>query len=207
MSTPSARQPLRIVSAAFVASVQGAGQFPDGPPEVAFVGRSNVGKSSLINALCNQHALARTSKTPGRTQAVNLFDAKLSDGTAMRLVDLPGFGHAEVSKGQRRQFSEMIQFYLLAAGQMRLVVILQDCRRDRDLDAIGFAGWLRDNNVPYDVVATKSDELPKTKIGAVCQRLALEFRLRKPALAVSARERTQIDDLLLRLRQAAQSSA
>ncbi len=193
---------LRVLSAHFVAAVNKVGEVPSGPPEVAFCGRSNVGKSSLINAMCNQNALARTSKTPGRTQAVVLFDAALSSGQTLRLVDLPGFGHAEVSKAMLAAFSEMIQYYLLAAQQLKLVVILQDCRRDRDDDAIGFAGWLRDNHVPYDVVATKADAVPVTRRGAVCQRLQTEFRLNRPPLAVSARDRTGIDDLLVRVRNA-----
>ncbi|MBM4345125.1 MAG: ribosome biogenesis GTP-binding protein YsxC [Deltaproteobacteria bacterium] len=194
---------LRVVSAQFVAAVTRAGEVPAGPPEVAFVGRSNVGKSSLINALCNQTALARTSKTPGRTQAVVLFDAQLSSGQALRLVDLPGFGHAAVSKTMLAAFSEMIQFYLLAAEGLKLVVILQDCRRDRDDDAIGFAGWLRDNRVPYEVVATKADAVPATRRGAVCQRLQAEFRLKRLPLAVSARDRAGVDELLVRVRNAA----
>ena len=194
---------LRIVSAVYVASVGKAGEVPVGPPEFAFVGRSNCGKSSLINALCNQNALARTSKTPGRTQAVNLFDAVLSTGQQLRLVDLPGFGHAAVSKVLLRHFAEMIQFYLLSAENLRMVVILQDSRRDRDDDAIGFAAWLRENKVPYEVVATKCDEIATTKRGAICQRLMTEFRLKQLALAVSAHHKLGTDELLVRIRNAA----
>lgn len=194
---------LRVNSAHFVAAVNKVGEVPHGPPEVAFCGRSNVGKSSLINAMCNQNALARTSKTPGRTQSVVLFDATLSSGQVLRLVDLPGFGHAEVSKSMLAAFAEMIQYYLLASQQLKLVVILQDCRRDRDDDAIGFAGWLRDNHVAYTVVATKADAVPATRRGAVCQRLQTEFRLKQPPLAVSARDRSGIDELVVRVRNAA----
>ncbi len=194
---------LRITQAEFVASVLKAGEVPDGGPEIAFVGRSNVGKSSLINALCGREALARTSRTPGRTQRINLFDAKLSDGKQLRLVDLPGFGHAEVSKAMMAQFAEMIQYYLVGSEAMRLVLILQDARRDRDDDAIGFSRWLAENRVPFDVVATKADEIPKTRIGAVTARLKTEFRLEQAPLAVSSREGTNIVELLTRLRNTA----
>ncbi len=202
---PKKRAPrvLRIISADFVASVRKAGEFPSGAPEIAFVGRSNVGKSSLINALCGREALARTSKTPGRTQRINLFDATLSDGKVLRLVDLPGFGHAEVSKAMMAQFSEMIQYYLVGSETMRKVLILQDARRDRDEDAIGFARWLNENRVPFDVVATKADEISKTKIGTVCARLKAEFQLEELPLAVSARDGSHIVELLNKLRNTA----
>lgn len=194
---------LRVIRAEYIASVKGIGEVPAGPPEIAIVGRSNVGKSSLLNAMCNHQGLARTSKTPGRTQAINLFDATLSSGQMLRLVDLPGFGHAEVSKKLMSEFSEMIQFFLLASEHLRLVLILQDSRRDRDDDAIGFAQWLRDNNVPCAVVATKADEVSKTKIGSITYRLQHEFGLARPALAVSVRDGRGIDELLLSLRNVA----
>ncbi len=195
--------PLRVLRAEYIASVKGIGEVPAGHPEIAVVGRSNVGKSSLINAMCNHQGLARTSKTPGRTQSINLFDATLSSGQVLRLVDLPGFGHAEVSKKLLGEFSEMIQFFLLASEHIKLVLILQDSRRDRDDDAIGFAQWLRDNHVPFDVVATKADEVPKTKIGSVIYRMQHEFGLARPALAVSVRDGRGVDDLLVKLRNAA----
>jgi GTP-binding protein len=194
---------LRVVDAQFVAAVAKTGEVPSGPPEVAVVGRSNVGKSSLLNALCGRHQLARTSRTPGRTQRIVLFDARLSSGQTLRLVDLPGFGHAEVSKQQRAAFGEMIQFYLLGAEYLRLVLILQDARRERDEDAIGFALWLRENGVAYDVVATKADEVPRNRIHAVQARLQAEFKLATLPLAVSAHEGREIGTLLLRLRNAA----
>lgn len=199
----SLRKGLRIVRADFVASVLRSGDVPPGPPEFAFVGRSNVGKSSLINALCEREALARTSRTPGRTQRINLFDATLSTGQVVRLVDLPGFGHAEVSKALLAQFSEMIQFWMLASDHLRQVLILQDARRDRDDDAIGFAYWLQENGVDFDVVATKCDAVPKNKLGAVTARLREEFRLPQAPLAVSAHDRVGISELLTRVRNTA----
>ena len=191
---------LGVIRAVYVASVARAGEVPAGPPEIAFVGRSNVGKSSLINALCRQKALARTSKLPGRTQAVNLFDADLNSGQTIRFVDLPGFGHANIAKSKIATFSEMIQYYLLGADHMRLVVLLQDARRDRDDDAIGFAAWLRENKIPYTVVATKGDEISANLRMNVAARLQCEFHLAKPAPVVSAFEKWGIDELLYLLK-------
>lgn len=201
MKPQAPRGPLVAVKkAAFVASVDAVGQVPSGPPEIAFTGRSNVGKSSLINAICGNSTLARTSKTPGRTQRVNLFDVELVSGQVLRLVDLPGFGHAELSRDLRAQMAEMIQFYLLGQEKMSVVYILQDSRRDRDDDAIGFAEWLRQNHVRFDVIATKCDQIPRNKLGGVQARLKREFGLQHLPIAVSSREDTGMDALRLALR-------
>jgi len=189
-----------IRKALFVASVDGVGQFPPGPVEVAFTGRSNVGKSSLINGICGHGSLARTSKTPGRTQRVNLFDIEFGNGQLLRLVDLPGFGHAELPRDQRVAMAEMIQLYLLGQERLGLVIILQDSRRDRDEDAIGFAQWLKQNGVAVDVVATKCDQIPRNKLGAVQQRLQREFELPYLPMAVSSKEGMGMEELRMRLR-------
>lgn len=199
---PGKRGPLRVLAARYVASVQQFAEVPAGPPEIAFVGRSNVGKSSLINALCGHKGLARTSKTPGRTQAINLFDADLSSGQQLRFIDLPGFGHAELSKQKIAGFSELIQFYLLQSTHLRLVLILQDARRDRDHDAVGFARWLQENNVACEPVATKADEIPSSQRDGVARRLQTDFSCARPILAVSARDNFGLEALLLRIRAA-----
>lgn len=194
---------LRVLDARFVAAVQGVGEVPPGPAEIAVVGRSNVGKSSLVNALSGRNHLARTSKTPGRTQAIILFDLDLSTGETVRLVDVPGFGHAKVSRTLRDTFSPMIMGFLEDSKHLKTVLILQDCRRETDADALGFAQWLREQGKRVDVVATKLDELPRTKRSAVLHRLEVDFDLEHPVFATSVREGLGITDLLHHLRRLA----
>ena len=194
---------LRVIDARFVAAVQAVGEVPPGPPEIAVVGRSNVGKSSLVNAISGRNHLARTSKTPGRTQAIILFDLDLSTGETVRLVDVPGFGHAKVARTLRDTFSPMIMGYLQESKHLKSVLILQDCRRDTDEDALGFAQWLREIDRRVDVVATKLDELPKTKRAAVLHRLEVDFDLEHPVFPTSVREGLGVTDLLHHVRRLA----
>ena len=130
--------------------------------EVAFVGRSNVGKSALVNALANRKQLARVSNTPGRTQLINLFD--LDEGTHTgTVIDLPGYGYAKASKSVRRDWPEMIEGYILDREELAMVFVLVD-------GAIGptpldqrMLDWLRYNGVPHTVVATKQDKVKSSK--------------------------------------------
>lgn len=205
MSVPSAKRTgreVRVAGAKFIASVSGIGEVPAGSAEFALCGRSNVGKSSLINALSNQRQLARVSKTPGRTQRINLFDVDLSTGQTIRLVDLPGFGHAEVPGAVQRQFSPMIQAYLLEQPALRAVLLLVDARREPDPDAIGFAEWLTGNHVRVVIVVTKSDKVPKTERFHVQEKLRLAFGLRERPLLCSAQDGDGLPDLLRLLRDA-----
>jgi GTP-binding protein len=192
--------PLRVIEAKFVASVAGPSEVPSGLAEIALCGRSNVGKSSLINALCNRNGLARTSRTPGRTQRVNLFDVTLSTGESVRLVDLPGFGHAVVPRAIRDSFGPMIQDYLIKQPTLFAVILLHDARRDRDEDAIGFAEWLRDHGKGVFVVATKVDKLPKTERFTAQKRLQRDYRLPREPVMTSADTGDGIEEMLLLLR-------
>ena len=147
---------MKIVSAEFVTSAVNPGGYPPGNlPEVAFVGRSNVGKSSLINKLVNRRGLARTSKTPGRTQLINFFN--IND--TFLLVDLPGYGFARVPGEVKDKWGKMIEGYLKNREPLKGVVLLLDCRHTPTAQDIQMYQWLLHYGVSAVVVATKIDKL------------------------------------------------
>jgi GTP-binding protein len=151
--------PVKILSAELVTSAAGAAGFPaEGPPEVAFLGRSNVGKSSLLNRLVARRSLARTSKTPGRTQLVNFFSVRRPE-RELRFVDLPGYGWARVSKRERRAWQALVESYLAKRAALRLGILLQDVRRDPGPDEVDLLPWLAARGVPVIGVLTKVDRL------------------------------------------------
>lgn len=129
-------------------------------PEVAFAGRSNVGKSSLINSLVNRRALARTSSTPGKTRAINFFN--IND--ELFLVDLPGYGYAKVSKEEKNKWGKMIEDYLNEREQLRLVILLVDIRHEPTNDDKLMFDWMRATGSKMVVVATKADKLTKNQM-------------------------------------------
>lgn len=148
-----------IKSAEFVTSAVKPDQYP--PPEfseIAFAGRSNVGKSSLINTLVNRRRLVKTSTTPGRTQLINFF---LVNGDLM-LVDLPGYGYAKVPAAVKKQWGPMIETYLSGRPTLKAVVLLMDLRRVPRAEELNFMDWLRQYGVTPIPVLTKSDKLSKT---------------------------------------------
>jgi len=147
---------VRIQSAKFIKS---ATQLQDCPsaefPEFAFIGRSNVGKSSLINLLTNKNDLARVSKTPGRTREINFF--KINDQWA--LVDLPGYGYAKVSQSMRDQFNEFVSDYILHRENLCGTFVLVDSRHSPQKIDLQFVAWLIDCEIPFALIFTKTDKI------------------------------------------------
>lgn len=158
-------------------------------PEIAFAGRSNVGKSSLLNTLMARRNLVRTSSTPGCTRQINVFEAKLEGDVAVHLADLPGFGYARRSKTERSSWGTMMDQYLRRRPVLRLVVILVDARRgpeDLELELPQFLASVRSPAVPHVFAATKLDKLPRSSA-----KLALEeVRKRTPGRVVGFSAKT-----------------
>ena len=173
--------------ALFLAAAGGPADFPPpGPPEVAFAGRSNVGKSSAINALLGRRRLAFTSKTPGRTQTINFFD--LGDGT--RLVDLPGYGYAKVPKPLRAQWERLVGEYLSAGRPIAGVVVVMDARQpltplDRQL-----LHWLGD--MPALLLLSKADKLSRAEQAATLKKVRAAFET--PACIFSSVTREGVEE-------------
>lgn len=152
---------IEIKTAVFEKSSSGLSQCPeDGLPEFAFIGRSNVGKSSLINMLANRKDLAKTSGTPGKTQLINHF--LVND--AWHIVDLPGYGYAKVSKGIRKDFQQLITSYLSKRETLVVVFLLIDSRHEPQKIDLEFMEWLGHNQVPFAVVFTKIDKCSSTEL-------------------------------------------
>jgi GTP-binding protein len=143
----------------FLQSAQRVGDLPDSVREVAVVGRSNVGKSSLINAFANRTSLARVSKTPGRTQLINIFE--VSPGVTV--VDLPGYGYAKVPTRIKKDWGPMIEGYLLERECLQMVMVLVDGEIGPTPLDVSMLEWLRENEIPHQVIATKSDKVKSGK--------------------------------------------
>jgi GTP-binding protein len=153
---------LKIKSAQFELSATSLDTCPESElPEFAFIGRSNVGKSSLINLLCNEKDLARVSSTPGRTREINFFTV---NDRSWCLVDLPGYGYAKVSKTDRKMFSEFISDYLTQRPNLVCAFVLIDSRHSPQKIDLEFIQWLLGNEVPFSLVFTKTDKVSATAL-------------------------------------------
>ena len=159
--------PFEVLSAEFVAAARRPVELP--PPtklEIAFVGKSNVGKSSLLNKLLNRRGLARTSSTPGCTRQINFFDVKSKAGLELMLVDLPGYGYASRSKGERDEWATLIEHYVLERSTLRAAAVLFDSRRGVEqgetdvIELITEHGKVSRKPPEVVLVATKVDKLP-----------------------------------------------
>jgi GTP-binding protein len=189
-----------VHQAVFIKSAVKPKDFPPAElPEVAFVGRSNVGKSSLINVLAGRKALVRTSSTPGRTQLINFFDIN----GILTLVDLPGYGYAKAPPDVRKQWGPMIETYLAKRENLKTVVLILDIRRipsDGDLDMLG---WLQRYNIPPIIVLTKCDKLSKNErakqTALISAAISRDKDMMLPFSALSKDGRNGIWDEILRM--------
>lgn len=132
-------------------------------PEYAFIGRSNVGKSSLINMLCHHKGLAKTSQKPGKTLLINHFEVTSDSGT-WHLVDLPGYGFAQAGQTQREKLRKMIERYCLLRQQLVSMFVLIDCRHEPQQIDLDFMNWLGENEIPFAMVFTKGDKLGRIRL-------------------------------------------
>lgn len=153
---------MEIKNAKFVTSMAQYGKFPGiGLPQIAVAGKSNVGKSSLINALCRNGKLAKTSGTPGKTRLLNVFELNPGTGDAFHLVDLPGYGFAKVDKGEKLRWDEMMQGYFQNTRELRVVLQLVDIRHEPTRDDIDMVAFLRASGIPFQTIATKADKIAR----------------------------------------------
>lgn len=186
-----------IKSAEFVISNSRVEKCPTtGLPEYAFIGRSNVGKSSLINMLTARKGLAMTSQKPGKTQLINHFI--IND--AWYLVDLPGYGYARLGKDSRDSLRRMIEDYVLERKELVLLFVLLDCRHEPQKIDLEFIQWLGEEGVPFAMVFTKADKLSKGRLAANVEaykaKLREEWEELPPIFVTSSEERMGRDELL-----------
>ena len=166
---------MQIKRATFVTSLTGNQRFTgQGLPQIAIAGKSNVGKSSLINCLCNQNKLARVSAEPGKTRLVNIF--RINDD--FHLVDLPGYGYARVSHGMKDDWAEMMDDYLSGSEQLCHIFHLVDIRHEPGVHDVQMQAWIQYNQIPCTVIATKSDKLSRAQqqksITLICRKLGVQ---------------------------------
>lgn len=175
---------MKVRSAELLTSCAKPADFPPPElPEVAFLGRSNVGKSSLLNRLVNRKQLARTSSTPGKTRLIHFFRIEVGPHT-LALVDLPGYGWAKVSRRERESWGTMVEGYLEGRACLRAAILLQDVRREVSEDETLLLAWLAEHEIPTLVAITKVDKLKPMRRQARLR--ALRQALGRPAEEVIA---------------------
>ena len=188
---------MQIVKAEFRCSSERISQVPsDSLRDIAFIGRSNVGKLSLINMLTGRNGLAKVSGTPGKTRLINHF--RIDD--AWYLVDLPGYGYARTSKSQRNEFSKLITDYVLRCEKMHYLFVLVDARLEPQKIDLRFIEMLGMNGIPFGIVFTKADKLSKTQlarnVGRYREVLSEQWEELPPMLVTSSERGTGRDELL-----------
>jgi GTP-binding protein len=192
---------MRIKSAEFIKSLGLKSEIEEYENEILVVGRSNVGKSSFINFLANNKKLARISSTPGATRLVNLFRF-ITDYINFTLVDLPGYGFANVSKEERQSWKALIENYISKAKNIKTVFHLVDIRREVSADDKLLTEFFLFHNIPFTVVATKTDKVSRAELMRLKQNIASGFKVGLDNIyAVSAVKRSGLEEILARLEQ------
>jgi GTP-binding protein len=195
---------MRIVESEFVKSAVKPDQYPASQySDIAFAGKSNVGKSSLLNTLLGRKRIAKISSTPGKTRLINFFSVRFKTGEEeengfVNFTDLPGYGYAKVSKKERDSWKKMLSKYFNYRHQLRAVIMLVDIRHKADAKDKMMIEMLRESNIDFITVATKSDKIPKNKILKTTKNLKAEFGISE-MIAVSSLKKTGIDKLLQRI--------
>ncbi|MEL6607016.1 MAG: ribosome biogenesis GTP-binding protein YihA/YsxC [Bacteroidota bacterium] len=193
---------MKIKSATFVTSSAKHTQCPSSSkPELALMGRSNVGKSSLINMLLGNKQLAKISSKPGKTQLINHFLVN----TTWHLVDLPGYGWARVGKTQRQQWEKMVKAYLLHREQLSLVLVLVDSRHGPQKSDVALINWLGEQQLPFVILLTKADKGAKQQtqqnMAALRRVLSEDWEVLPDMLVTSSKEKTGREELLRYIQQ------
>ncbi len=188
---------MKVTSTQFIKSATRPANYPVSElPEIAFAGRSNVGKSSLINVLVNRRNLVRTSSTPGRTQLINFFDVNAT----FMLVDLPGYGFAKVPLAVKKQWGPMMRTYLETRENLRAVIFIFDIRRIPNEEDIQMLDWLEEFEVPTIPVVTKIDKLPRSRRARHLKQIVEASGLPEDAFSLfSAQTREGVEDVWERI--------
>ncbi|MCF7919882.1 MAG: ribosome biogenesis GTP-binding protein YihA/YsxC [Candidatus Cloacimonetes bacterium] len=172
---------IRITASEFIKSAVKPDHYPPAQyAEIAFVGKSNVGKSSLINALLNRKALAKVSRQPGKTRLLNFFQVRFKSGEQdgfFTAVDLPGYGFAKVSEQEKESWRVMIESYFRIRQELRGVFVLVDIRHKADVKDMAMLDMLRSLGIHFAIAATKSDKIAQAKVGIALQKLAKGLQL------------------------------
>lgn len=189
---------IEIKKASFLCSVNDPSAAKIVPrPEIAIIGRSNVGKSTLINTVCHNNHLARVSATPGKTRQVNYFLINES----FYLVDLPGYGYAKIARSEQKQWANMIESYLSGSQNLRHLLFLMDLRHEPTEDDKQMAYWLQFYRIPCTIIATKADKLPRSQRKILADKFSdsVGMTFRTPTIVFSSEERLGVNELEKRI--------